>query len=142
MNNWGWRLAFLLTLWLLLVPAALFFRPPMPVDETRYLAVAWEMWSQGDFVLPTLNGEAYSHKPPLLFWIIHAGWAAFGVNEWWPRLVAPLSLAGHPSLQGKEVGSPRKELGGKPRRNPRGHLRQRAGCLQGCAGVAAEEKLQ
>ena len=77
-------------LWLLVVAVALVSRPLLPVDETRYLAVAWEMWSRGDFVLPTLNGEAYSHKPPLLFWIIHAGWAVFGVNEWWPRLVAPL----------------------------------------------------
>ena len=77
-------------LWLVVVAVALASRPVLPVDETRYLAVAWEMWSRGDFVLPTLNGEAYSHKPPLLFWIIHAGWAVFGVNEWWPRLVAPL----------------------------------------------------
>ncbi|HBT41202.1 MAG TPA: hypothetical protein DEB21_03990, partial [Rhodospirillaceae bacterium] len=28
--------------------------------------------------------------PPLLFWAMHLGWAVFGVNEWWPRLVAPL----------------------------------------------------
>jgi 4-amino-4-deoxy-L-arabinose transferase-like glycosyltransferase len=77
-------------LWLGVVAVALASRPVLPVDETRYLAVAWEMWSRGDFILPTLNGEAYSHKPPLLFWIIHAGWAVFGVNEWWPRLVAPL----------------------------------------------------
>jgi 4-amino-4-deoxy-L-arabinose transferase-like glycosyltransferase len=77
-------------LWLAVVAVALASRPVLPVDETRYLAVAWEMWSRGDFVLPVLNGEAYSHKPPLLFWIIHAGWVVFGVNEWWPRLVAPL----------------------------------------------------
>ncbi len=81
-------------LWLGLVLTALLTRPLLPVDETRYLAVAWEMWSRGDFLVPYLNGETYSHKPPLLFWLFHAGWAVFGVNEWWPRLVAPLiSLA-------------------------------------------------
>ena len=80
-------------LWLGVVAVALASRPVLPVDETRYLAVAWEMWSRGDFVLPTLNGEAYSHKPPLLYWIIHAGWAAFGVNEWWPHLVALACLS-------------------------------------------------
>ena len=59
----------------------LWLRPLLPVDETRYLAVAWEMWWRGDFLLPWLNGEPYSHKPPLLFWLIHALWALFGVSE-------------------------------------------------------------
>ncbi|HEX4882642.1 MAG TPA: glycosyltransferase family 39 protein [Casimicrobiaceae bacterium] len=74
----------------LLAVVALASRTAMPIDETRYLAVAWEMWQRGDFLVPHLNGAAYSHKPPLLFWLIHAGWAAFGVNDAWPRLVAPL----------------------------------------------------
>ena len=77
-------------LWLLVMVSALASRPLMPVDETRYLAVAWDMWREGNFLVPHLNGEPYNHKPPLLFWLIHLGWAAFGVNEWWPRLVAPL----------------------------------------------------
>lgn len=71
--------------------AALWLRPLLPVDETRYLAVAWEMWWRGDFVLPWLNGTPYHHKPPLLFWLIHAGWSVFGVNEVWPRLLGPLA---------------------------------------------------
>jgi hypothetical protein len=79
--------------WLRAVTVALANRSVLPIDETRYLAVAWEIWSRGNFVLPTLNGEAYSHKPPLLYWIIHAGWAAFGVNEWWPHLVALACLS-------------------------------------------------
>ncbi len=77
-------------LWAGLMATALIFRPFLPVDETRYLAVAWEMWREGNFIVPHLNGEPYSHKPPFLFWLIHAGWAVFGVNDWWPRLVAPL----------------------------------------------------
>jgi 4-amino-4-deoxy-L-arabinose transferase-like glycosyltransferase len=77
-------------LWLVLMAVALKFRPFLPVDETRYLAVAWEMWRDKNFVVPHLNGEPYSHKPPLLFWLMQAGWAVFGVNDWWPRLVAPL----------------------------------------------------
>ena len=77
-------------LWALLMAAAVTSRPVLPVDETRYVAVAWEMWLHGDFLVPHLNGEPYSHKPPLLFWLIHMGWAVFGVNEWWPRMVAPL----------------------------------------------------
>ena len=74
----------------LLTLAVLASRTALPVDETRYLAVAWEMWQRGDFLVPFKNGEAYSHKPPLLFWLFHAGWAVFGVNDLWPRLLSPL----------------------------------------------------
>ena len=48
------------------------------------------MWQRGDFLVPYLNGAPYSQKPPLLFWLMQAGWAVFGVNAWWPRLMAPL----------------------------------------------------
>ena len=70
---------------------SLFLRPLIAVDETRYITVAWEMWDRGQFLVPYLNGEFYDHKPPALFWLIHAGWAITGVNEWWPRLIGPLS---------------------------------------------------
>ena len=66
-------------------------RPLLPVDETRYVSVAWEMWLRGDFLVPYKNGALYVDKPPLLMWLMHAGWAMFGVNEWWPRLVPTLS---------------------------------------------------
>jgi len=75
--------------WALLMAVAVWTRPHLPVDETRYLAVAWEMWLRQDWLVPHLNGAPYSHKPPLLFWLMNLGWAVFGVNDWWPRLVAP-----------------------------------------------------
>ena len=62
------------------------------------------MWSRGDQLVPYLNGAPYSHKPPLLFWLINAGWAAFGVNEWWPRLVAPLFGLGSLYLTSRLAG--------------------------------------
>lgn len=70
-----------------LAVVSLLTRNLIPVDETRYTTVAWEMWLRGDFLVPHLNGETYSHKPPLLFWLIQLGWKLFGVNEWWPRLI-------------------------------------------------------
>jgi 4-amino-4-deoxy-L-arabinose transferase-like glycosyltransferase len=76
--------------WLLLLTVGLMTRPPIPIDETRYLAVAWEMWQRGDLLVPHLLGEPYAHKPPLLFWGMHLGWWLFGVSDWWARLVAPL----------------------------------------------------
>lgn len=83
-----WRLWLV---WMILLSGVAFVsRPALPIDETRYLAVAWEMWQRGDFLVPFKNGEAYSHKPPLLFWLIHAGWFVTGVNGWWPRFIIPL----------------------------------------------------
>ena len=69
---------------------ALFARPLTPIDETRYVGVAWEMWLKNEYLVLFKNGEPYSHKPPLLFWLVHAGWAVFGVNDTWPRLIPVL----------------------------------------------------
>ncbi len=77
----------LFSLWFFLMTVSLFSRYYIPIDETRYVTVAWNMWLRGDFLVPFLNDQAYSHKPPLLFWLMHLGWAIFGVNDWWPRLV-------------------------------------------------------
>lgn len=74
---------------ILLVVAGVLLRPLTPVDETRYVAVAWEMWLSGDYFVPTRNFELYTHKPPLLFWSINLVWAFFGVSETAARLVAP-----------------------------------------------------
>ena len=74
---------------LLLVPIV-FFLQPLPIDETRYLAVAWEMRQTGEFLVPHLNGALYSQKPPLLFWLINAGWAVTGVHAWTARAMTLL----------------------------------------------------
>lgn len=62
----------------------------LPVDETRYAGVAWEMFHSGQYLVPLSNGEPYAQKPPLLFWLLQAGWLAFGVSDWWPRLATSL----------------------------------------------------
>jgi len=80
--------------WLVTLLTALWVRGLLPIDETRYVGVAWEMWVRGDYLVPHLNGQPYSHKPPFLFWMINLGWWLFGVNEWWPRVLSSLfSLA-------------------------------------------------
>ena len=81
-------------IWLLLVVISLLSRSYIPLDETRYVTVAWNMWLRGDYLVPYLNNIPYSHKPPLLFWLMNAGWASFGVNDWWPRLVPSLFALG------------------------------------------------
>jgi 4-amino-4-deoxy-L-arabinose transferase-like glycosyltransferase len=76
--------------WLALMATVIAVRPLTPVDETRYLTVAWEMRLSGDWLSLRLNGAPYGHKPPLLFWLINLGWGIFGVNAWWPRLLTGL----------------------------------------------------
>jgi 4-amino-4-deoxy-L-arabinose transferase-like glycosyltransferase len=39
-------------------------------DEPRYAEVAREMIVLNDYVIPHLNGEVYTDKPPLFFWLI------------------------------------------------------------------------
>jgi len=80
-------LAICLTLGLALLLPLL--RPVLPVDETRYLSVAWEMHRDASYIVPHLNGEIYGHKPPLLFWLINLVWSVTGVSEAAARLVAP-----------------------------------------------------
>jgi 4-amino-4-deoxy-L-arabinose transferase-like glycosyltransferase len=84
------RAVLLVALWAVAVAGGLAARPAWPIDETRYLSVGWEMWQRGEFLVPHLNGQPYSDKPPLLFWLMNAGWAVFGVHEWWARVVPAL----------------------------------------------------
>jgi len=80
-------------LWLIVVLAAMATRSAWPSDETRWLAIAWEMWARGDLLVPRLNGEP-ADVAPLFFWLVHLGWWAFGVIEWWARLVPALFMLG------------------------------------------------
>jgi 4-amino-4-deoxy-L-arabinose transferase-like glycosyltransferase len=83
-------IALIALIWCAFMASAVLLRPLLPIDETRYVTVAWEMWTNHNFLVPHLNGELYSHKPPLLFWLMKLGWLVFGVSEAWARLVAPL----------------------------------------------------
>jgi 4-amino-4-deoxy-L-arabinose transferase-like glycosyltransferase len=83
-------LSWWLPLYLAVALIAIFLAPPVPLHSTRALAVAWDMWVHHQFWVPHINGAVYAQKAPLLFWFIHAGWAAFGVNDVWPRVLMVL----------------------------------------------------
>ena len=86
---WAW-----LALWcVLLLPLAILF-PPIPIDETRYLTAAWEMFNSGQWLVPTVNGAWYPDKSPLLFWLIAGGWKIFGVHTWVARVEALIVALG------------------------------------------------
>ena len=93
MNN-NKSIIFALFLLFLSSLVAIYFRPLMIIDETRYISVAWEMYSSGDYLVPHLNAVPYDHKPPLLFWIIVGIWKIFGVNEIIVRFVPFLFASG------------------------------------------------
>jgi 4-amino-4-deoxy-L-arabinose transferase-like glycosyltransferase len=72
----------------------LLMRPALPIDETRYLTVAWEMYVRHDWLAPlTVNFQPYHHKPPLLFWLINAAWSVFGASRWAAMLPSALMSA-------------------------------------------------
>ena len=60
--------------------------------EPREAGVAAEMLQNNQFLLPTLNGEAFLEKPPLSYWLQAASMKFFGYEAFAPRV--PSALAG------------------------------------------------
>jgi 4-amino-4-deoxy-L-arabinose transferase-like glycosyltransferase len=64
-------------------------------DEARYAEVAREMRQEGSWSIPRLNGDVYTQKPPLLFWLIIASsYLTGGVDEISARLPSALAAIG------------------------------------------------
>lgn len=61
-------------------------------DEGRYAQIPREMLTTGDWIVPTLHGEAYLDKPPLLYWLVALSFAVFGFHDWAARLVPALAM--------------------------------------------------
>lgn len=65
----------------------------MDVDETRYVAMARDMFHSKNFLTLYLNGQYFFEKPPLYFWQECLSFALWGkVNEWTARF--PVALLG------------------------------------------------
>ncbi|MEK6614337.1 MAG: glycosyltransferase family 39 protein, partial [Candidatus Binatota bacterium] len=81
--------------------AALLFFPALgmrgfwaPV-EPRYAEIARIMFAKGQWIIPTVNGDLYTDKPILYFWLVLLGSKLAGsVNEWTVRLPSALSALG------------------------------------------------
>jgi 4-amino-4-deoxy-L-arabinose transferase-like glycosyltransferase len=75
----------------LLLPAALLYPTRgfhlLEPDEGRYAQIPREMLASGNWVVPTLQGEPYLDKPPLLYWLVALSYRAFGVSPDVARLV-------------------------------------------------------
>lgn len=60
--------------------------PLVGPDEPRYAEVAREMFARRDLITPTLGGLPWFEKPPLLYWLMIAGYRVLGVGEYAARL--------------------------------------------------------
>ncbi len=88
--SWLW-----IGLWCLVAVAFVLALPGYgQYDATRYFQIAHEMWTTQQYLVPHWQGQLYSDKPPLLFWLYIAGWKIFGVNRWWPQLLVVLFASG------------------------------------------------
>jgi 4-amino-4-deoxy-L-arabinose transferase-like glycosyltransferase len=61
--------------------------------EGQHAEIAREIALSGDWLTLRLAGVRYFDKPPLLYWLIAAGFKGFGVSEWAARLPAVLGAA-------------------------------------------------
>ncbi|PYN71499.1 MAG: hypothetical protein DMD96_35820, partial [Candidatus Rokuibacteriota bacterium] len=68
--------------------------PFLDPDEGLYGAIAHEMLSRGDWVIPHINGLPYLEKPPLYFWLTALTFQLFGLSEWATRLWSALAALG------------------------------------------------
>lgn len=66
-------------------------RPLTLPDEGRYIGSAWEMLNSDNWLVPTLDGLPFFHKPPLFYWLTALSLKLFGVNEWAGRLASILA---------------------------------------------------
>ncbi|MGH7830870.1 MAG: ArnT family glycosyltransferase [Candidatus Binatia bacterium] len=63
--------------------------------EPRYGEIARVMFAKGEWIVPTVNGDLYTDKPILYFWLVLAfSHLAGGVGEWTLRLPSALSSVG------------------------------------------------
>jgi 4-amino-4-deoxy-L-arabinose transferase-like glycosyltransferase len=58
------------------------------IDETSNATAAKEMLQSGDYVVPTLDGELRTDKPPFHYWCMTLAYRVFGVGEFGARFFA------------------------------------------------------
>lgn len=69
-------------------------RPLFNPDEGRYAEIPREMLTDGDWVIPHLDGLAYIEKPPLQYWATALSYRLFGVGVFAARLYPALCALG------------------------------------------------
>ncbi|MHB8861771.1 MAG: ArnT family glycosyltransferase [Pirellulaceae bacterium] len=84
-------------------------------DEPRNAGCTREMLLRGDWITPVFDGELRTHKPILLYWLMMAAYAVFGVNEFAARFWSATAALGTALLtygMGRRMFSPAVGLWG------------------------------
>jgi 4-amino-4-deoxy-L-arabinose transferase-like glycosyltransferase len=80
----------------LLLPAAILYPTLgfhlLEPDEGRYAQIPREMLLHDSWVVPTLQGEPYLDKPPLMYWLVALSYRVCGVSPAAARLVPALCV--------------------------------------------------
>lgn len=63
-------------------------------DETRVAGISAEMYFEGDYLIPRLNGEPFLEYPPLYYWSAAASYACFGIDDRAAKLPSALAALG------------------------------------------------
>jgi 4-amino-4-deoxy-L-arabinose transferase-like glycosyltransferase len=87
--------------------------PLVDASEGFHVAIAREMAVRGDWITPHFDGIRYFDKPPLLYWLMAAGFQLVGRSEWSARFWTALAVVGTAALiawLGTRLGSERLGL--------------------------------
>jgi len=94
--NTDTRVRWLSLVLLVVLPGALLYPTRgfhlLEPDEGRYAQISKEMLRDGTWVVPTLQGEPYLDKPPLMYWLVALSFRAFGATPEAARLVPALCV--------------------------------------------------
>ncbi len=60
-------------------------------DEGRYAEIPRLMVLHQEYLTPKLEGKPYNDKPPLVYWLVAAGYHLFGTEVWVGRAVCALA---------------------------------------------------
>ena len=95
MNNEKYYPYFLALIGAVLYLTALGSRDFWAPVEPRYAEIARVMFIKDEWIVPTVNGDLYTDKPILFFWLVLIfSKLAGSVNEWTLRLPAALGALG------------------------------------------------
>jgi 4-amino-4-deoxy-L-arabinose transferase-like glycosyltransferase len=86
----GWSVGLALFAWF---ACSAWIRPLVRPDEGRYVGVAWEMLRDHNWMVPTLDGMPFFHKPVLFYWLSAAAMKLLGANVWAARMPSILGAA-------------------------------------------------
>jgi 4-amino-4-deoxy-L-arabinose transferase-like glycosyltransferase len=88
LNRWD------LVVWLGAVLACCRFTLPLlEPEESRYAELPRQMLETGSWIVPTLDGQPYLDKPPLLYWLVATTYHCFGVSVFAARMVPTFAAA-------------------------------------------------